>query len=189
MPYKEAEKEKLLLEAHKINPGYVIVAEKLALLYIQEKKNKKAMSVLEESFKIYPALPLYRVYVQAMSDATDVEKLKAVEKMVSGIDEDLKTFIMTDIYMKISLWGQAWNEMKKYIENHELTPALCKMLSKIEKFSGIQYHITECVVASSDENTFDAWACDECGYISPSGYKVQCDNCGAIGSVDWNPAP
>ncbi len=189
MPYKKDEKESLLEQAHKLNPSHTIIAEKLANYYLDIGKAKRAQSVLEESFKLYPALPLYRVYIKTLKDTDDVAKLKMVEKLVADIDEDLRAFIMADIYMKMSLWGQASNELKKYIEGHELTPALCKMMSKIEKFSGIHYHLSECVVVESDEHNFDSWMCDNCGYISINGYKAQCDNCGAIGSIDWHPAP
>ncbi len=189
LPYREKDKEALLSEAHKLNPAHTVIAEKLALFYIAQNKAKKAQSILFDSFKLCPALPLYRVFVQTLTKENDVDKLKSVERLITEAPDDLKTFIMADIYMKISLWGKAFNELKKYIENHNLTPALCKMMSKIEQFSGVHYHLSECIVVESDEHTFDSWVCNECGYISINGYKAQCDNCCAIGSIDWQPAP
>ena len=188
LPYKAAEGEDLLVEANRLDSSHTMVALKLSSRYRQEGKSKKALEVLSTSFRQYPALPLYREYVAALTGQSDIEKLKAVEKLVSGIDEDMKTFIMADLYIRISLWGQAWNELKKYLEKHELTPALCKMTAKIERFSGIQYHITECTIPNSEEKLFDTWQCDKCSYVSPGGYKAQCDNCGTIGSIVWKQA-
>lgn len=132
----EAEKEKLIREAHEADKTFVRAAVQTAELDIAKGQIKKARRLLQKLWKISPSWAVYEIYLTLTAKESPLEAVKDVEELISENPEtSINDLVFADCSLRARLWGQAKTAVSKYLESHPDSKRALMMAEEIAAYN------------------------------------------------------
>lgn len=185
---KDEEALRLLENAFKHHPGFIPAALRLSEKYIQMDMPKKAMKILEQSWKKDPhpqIAKLWRTLTPQKKIKEPMERMKWFTRLHKINTKSARSFLEAGhVAMLEGLWGEA----RSYLESAEkIRPSkeLYQMLADLERMSGKGEDTAKRWIdmAETAEPT-RAWVCRDTGRFYNEWHVIAQPH-GSFNSIEW----
>ncbi|MDH5188455.1 MAG: heme biosynthesis protein HemY [Rhodospirillaceae bacterium] len=177
-------------KAFNTDNSFAPAAIRLAQIYADENKSRKAMRLVEKAWAINPNPGLLEPYYQAAGAIDGMKKLKAMEKLSRSNPDHGETLLAVAVAaLEAKIWGQARSNLGTLMENGSATKRVYVMQAKLEEeenndTQAAKRWLQMATMAPSDP----AWVCSQCGH-GEKQYHTHCSRCGGFDSMVWRSAP
>lgn len=171
-----------------LDPEFVPAAAALAGALCREGRHRKAVTVLEKSWRLRPHPDLVEPYWVAAEAEDGLARVKALERLAEIHPEHVESRLAIALAaLDAQLWGQA-REQLTYLLNDgdDLAEArVCRLMARLEEaehgdLTKAHDWMTRASLAQSDA----AWICDACGN-AVAEWSVLCGQCESFDSYVW----
>ncbi|MCB9990627.1 MAG: tetratricopeptide repeat protein [Rhodospirillales bacterium] len=157
-----------LRKAHKIDPGFAPVAQRLAALYIARKNKPAARKIIEATWRVSPhpdLVPLWDSIVP-QGKAKDISaRLNWFEKLVLLKPDSAEgQLAAAKVAMEEELWGQARDYLSQ-AEKTDYSARLCRLYATLEERLGHTEEANGWLEKAADAPAEKVWTCKETGRI------------------------
>jgi HemY protein len=184
---QKLEKEALsyFADAYKPLPSFAPAAVFYGEALVDSGNKRKALKILENSWKQSPHLRVGACYMEQFENDTAAKRMKQAERLYHMQPEHPDSHILlAKAAMRGGELSKARNHLKMALTSEE-TKLICSLMAELETMENatqdvIQkwYHRSE--QAPHDEN----WVCTTCNHISHQ-WQPNCTNCESFGSYQW----
>lgn len=173
-------------KAFKLNHEFTPIVTTYAHVLIQEGKNKKAISILEQGWKAHPHPDIVKLYVKLFETDSASKRLQRVEKLVDYSPESLEGHMAV---ARIALDNHETNKARNHLKialGIAETQGVCRLMAKLEEVDeGTTDTIRQWKNRAENALPDAQWNCRFCGF-SGIHWHVNCPNCGAFDGLRWN---
>ena len=139
---------------------------------------EKAVKILKKAWEKTPCQEFYSAYKKALSDKTNVEKMKAVVALVkSNKGNRFSLLALADMNLETGNAAKAKEILESYLENFPLTQQVALMMATAERQGWNHEEIAEDwgkkALNLQDKS---GWICTHCGHVS-SKWEPVCPAC------------
>ncbi len=179
---------KLLRKAHKIDAGFVPVAERLATLYLDKNNKRSAKNVVEAAWKKNPhpdLVPLWDRMVPAGRRRDVSARMHWFEKLVALKPDSVEgQLAAAEVAMDDALWGQA----RQYLDMAEqIAPSarLYRLYAQLSEKQGESEAARRWLEKAAEAPAEKVWTCRETGRIYESWSPVAAPH-GSFNTIVWD---
>lgn len=177
-------------KAFNTDNSFAPAAIRLANIYANENRPRKAMRLVEKAWATNPNPGLLEPYYKAAGAVDGMKKLKATQKLANTNPEHGETlFALASSALEAKLWGQARENLGRLMENGPATKRVYVMQAQLEEeekqdSSAAKHWLQMATMAPPDP----MWVCIQCGH-GEKNYHTHCPACGGFDSTIWRSAP
>lgn len=178
----------LLRRAHRLDPDFVPVTERLAALYIEKKNRRAAKNVIEDTWKLSPHKDLVKLWdkLAPPSKTKDVStRLRWFERLVALKPDSAESqMAAARAALDDALWGQA-REYLNMAAQIQPSARLYRLFAELEENL---YHTEEAknwLEKAADAPPDKVWTCRETGQIYERWAPVAKPH-GSFNTIAWD---
>lgn len=177
-----------LRKAHRMDPDFVPVSERLAALYIEKKNRRAAKQVIEETWKLNPHKDLVRLWgkLAPESKPKDIStRLRWFERLVALKPDSAESQLAAArAALDDALWGQA-REYLNMAAQIQPSARLYRMYAELEENLYHTEQAKEWLEKAADAPPDKVWTCRETGQIYERWSPVAKPH-GSFNSIVWD---
>lgn len=178
----KAQAIRLLRRAHRLDPAFTPIAERLAALYLERGNRRSAKNVIETTWKRTPhpdLIPLWARLAPASGDLRWYEKLVALKP-----DSAEGQIAVAQAAMDEELWGQARQYLERAAQIGQ-SAKLCRLYAQLEEKLGHTEEAKNWLAKAADAPPEKVWTCRETGQIYERWSPVVKPH-GAFNAMVWD---
>lgn len=180
---EEAEREKLIREAHDTDETFVRAALQTAELDVRAGQIKKARRLLRKLWKISPDWAVYKVYLTLTAQETPIEAVKDVEELIAENPKAvINDLVFADCSLKARLWGQAGAAVNKYLVVHPDSKRALMIAQEIAAYNQDEKTAEEYRAKASEAPAELPYFCEVCHTPFEKDHTT-CPVCHTLGAI------
>ncbi len=152
-------------------------------------KRRKAMTVLEEAWRVRPHPDLGTAYWSAAGAEDALAKMKAAHKLgANNPDHDESHRMLAAVALEAGLWGDARHNLRRLTETPGVlvTVAVCRMMAELEERENNDLgSAREWLFRAGNAEPDSVWVCRECGNTSRQ-WTPLCGKCQGFDGFEWS---
>ena len=175
--------------AHDHEPAFVPAAVRLAKLWTDAGKVRKAAQVIERSWALSPHPDLAAAYWRTRKSDEALNRVRAAERLIRDNGGHAESHIVLGACsLEAELWGQARTHLTA-IPEEAATARVCRMMAELEEAeNGNTEKAREWLVRASYADPDPAWVCEDCHSVTED-WSALCSHCGAFDRLNWRIPP
>lgn len=166
-------------------PGVIQAAE----LALQGGRRRKALQLIEDSWRVEPHPDVARVYAQVDPAETASQRMKRIDNKLAPLNRsNIETIVLqAELAMQAGDWDAARARLEAALDAGP-TARVYRMLAELERQSrGDQAKAQEWLARATDAPPDRAWVCDDTGEVLPSWRPIAPS--GRFDGVHWATPP
>ncbi len=178
----EAEKSFSLAIREKTDFIPAIIA--LSKIFISKDNERKALSLLSKTWKIQPHPEISKTLKLIWKNERSSSNIANLIKLTDENASAQARYIIADEAISAGLTGEAKDQLSKVLTK-EYNTTYHQLKSRLADKSDDKSQSNEELEKALNANPSQRWVCESCGTTSDI-WKIKCDNCDRIGTLDWN---
>ncbi|WP_135081593.1 heme biosynthesis HemY N-terminal domain-containing protein [Terasakiella sp. SH-1] len=176
---------KLLGQALKQDKELVPAALAQARLLGKANKRRKAVSLIEETWRKTPHPALYDLYQEMQGEPDALKRVNLAERLASQNRKHVESrIIIARAALEGQLWGEARDELKVLLVEAPSARVFAMMAELVETENGDLTGAREWLRKATEAAANPAWVCQECGHVSVDWSSV-CSKCEGFDTQIW----
>jgi HemY protein len=170
--------------AYKLMPDFAPIANNYAKILLKSKQKRKAIKVLEKSWKEGAHPRTAKLYMEIFEDESETKRVKHADRLVELQPSSIYGHIeVAKVMMNMGEFDEARNELKSALEISP-TRNLCKFMAELERVAGNSNEVKQWQQRSDTAHSDASWNCVECGHTS-SVWSINCKQCNGFDTLEW----
>jgi len=171
-------------EALQTCPGFLPAAQQAIRLHIAAGRNGEAVAVIRAAWRVAPARPLLRHYLDLLADQDAGARLAQVEQMVRTNPDHVEShFAAGAAAVAAANWGLARRHLVAVVKVHPDNAAYQLMIDVEENDGGDAAAVEMWRRKAISAGSPPAWQCNSCS-VPADAWQPLCPSCGAIATMD-----
>jgi HemY protein len=175
-------------KAHELEPGFGPAAVRLAALYADAGKVRKAIPVVERAWRLAPHPDLLAAYRAANPPGDALAWVQSVQRLANGGDDIENRLALAGAALEARLWGEARTHLED-VAGDRAPGRVCRLMAEIEESEhGDLARTRDWLVRAARGAADPAWVCGDCGNVADD-WSARCAKCGTFDGVSWQTPP
>ncbi len=180
---------KYIRKANDLARDFIPAAIRLARLYVEAGKGRKAANIVICAWKLKPHPGFLEIYWQAKGAEDAMAKVQAAQALAKHNPGHIESHLAI---AKASLEARLWGEARKHLA--EITssgaPArVCRMMAELEEMeNGDQASARAWLMRATTAEPDPAWVCGHCGEAVDE-WSALCGKCENFDALTWRAPP
>ena len=172
-------------KAHDLSREFVPASIRLARLYVDADKARKAAGVIESAWKFNPHPDLVEIYRRAKSADDAMAGVRAAQSLARHNPGHMESRIaVAAAALEADLWGEARKHLTE-IANIDAPVGVCRLMAELEEREhGNLTGAREWLMRASTAEADPAWVCEHCGNTVEE-WSVLCGKCEQFDPFSW----
>lgn len=176
----------LLRRAHKLAPGFVPVAARLAKVLTERGEKRRARKILESAWAESPHPQLAHAYGMLAPGEEPIARLQRTGRLAALKPDHEETHIaVAEAALAAELWGEARRHLRLALLGPNPGRRVFRLMAKLEELENEDMTAArQWLARAAEAEAEDAWVCRRCGATATEWHPV-CPACGAFDGLAW----
>lgn len=176
----------LLRQAHKLAPGFVPVAAKLATVLNERGEKRRARKILESAWAQTPHPELAEAYRQLVPDEEAITRLQRTGRLAAIKPDHEETHIaIAEAALAAELWGEARRHLRLALLGPNPGRRVFRLMAKLEELENDDLAAArQWLARAAEAEAENAWVCRRCA-AAVNQWGPMCPACGAFDALAW----